>query len=330
MKTTAYLLAVMLFAGCAQKPKTLGSIEFIDPELNSLIQKDAVVEVLAEGFDWSEGPVWFEKQKMLIFSDVPTNTIYKWTEGKGKEVYLTPSGYTGTEARGGEMGSNGLTVSNDGKLLLAQHGDRRIAIMNAPIESPKPDFITVTGSYMGKKYNSPNDLIVTKNGTIFFTDPPYGLEKNADDPAKEIPWQGVYKITGDGNVTSLVDSLTRPNGLALTPDEKSLIVANSDSAGNKRSWYQFDVTDSLTLANGRVMYDASSEKVAGSPDGLKIDHQGNIFASGPGGIWIFNKNGKLIGKIKISAAVSNCAFSEDQKILFITADMYVLRVIMRQ
>ncbi len=329
MKTTAFLFAAILFAGCAQKTKNFGSIEVIDPELNALIKQDAVVEALAEGFEWSEGPLWFEKQKMLIFSDVPTNIIYKWTEEKGKETYLTPSGYTGTEPRGGEMGSNGLTVSNDGKLLLAQHGDRRIAMMNASIDSPKPDYVTVTGSYMGKKYNSPNDLIVTKNGTIFFTDPPYGLEKNVADPNKEIPWQGVYKITGDGSVTSLVDSLTRPNGLALTPDEKSLIVANSDSAGNKRIWYRFDVTDSLTLANGRVMYDASAEKSGGSPDGLKIDRQGNIFASGPGGIWIFNKAGKLIGKIKIKEAVSNCAFSADQKILFITADMYVMRIVMR-
>jgi gluconolactonase len=330
MKSTAFLFAAILFAACAQKTNNPGSIEFIDPELNALIKKDAVVEVIAEGFDWSEGPLWFEKQQMLIFSDVPTNTIYKWSADKGKQIYLAPSGFTGTEPRGGEKGSNGLTVSNDGKLLLAQHGDRRIAMMNAPIDSPKPNFTTVAASYQGKKFNSPNDLVVSKNGTIFFTDPPYGLEKNMDDPKKEIPWQGVYKITADGSVTLLVDSLTRPNGIAFTPDEKSLIIANSDSAGNKRIWYKFDVTDSLTLANGRVMYDVSNEKLAGSPDGLKIDRQGNIFASGPDGIWIFNKNEKLIGKIRISAAVSNCAFSEDQKVLFITADMYVLKVKMRE
>ncbi len=329
---TAYALALAFLASCGtpeKKPtyQVIGNIERLDPEINSVIDTGAVMEIIAEGFDWSEGPVWLEKQNKLLFSDVPMNTIYSWTEAKGKEVYLTPSGYTGTTPRGGETGSNGLRLMGD-SLVLCQHGNRQVGVMSAALDAPAPTFRTIAGMYDGKKFNSPNDLAIRSNGDIFFTDPPYGLEKGMNDSMKESAFQGVYRVTRDGKVSLLVDSITRPNGIVFTPDEKTVIVANSDPA--KPFWYAFDISgDSLT--NARIYHDASvaakSEK--GLPDGLKISKQGYVFASGPGGLWIFNKDGKVIGKCKIPEATSNCALSDDEKTLYITSDMYVLRLKLR-
>jgi gluconolactonase len=303
-------------------------VEFIDDSLSSLISKDAKVEIVAEGFEWAEGPLWVDQQKMLLFSDVLKNIVYKWTEAKGKEVYLTPSGYTGSEPRGGEMGSNGLTMTTEGKLVLCQHGDRRIAMMDAPLEAPKPNFIVLASDYGGKKFNSPNDVVVRSNGDVFFTDPPYGLEGNVNDPKKETPYQGVYKVNKFGKVTLLIDSIERPNGIAFTPDEKTLIIANSDE--KKKRWYAYDIGPNDSLMNARVFYDASNADGLGLCDGLKIDKAGNVYATGPGGVFIFNKTGKLIGKIKVNGVpVSNCSFTPDEKTVFLTADNYILRVKLR-
>ena len=319
------------------KHKSIGTIERIDPALDNIISPNAKIEVIAEGFDWSEGPVWIESRKMLLFSDVPQNIVYKWTEekarlndsfGQGKEIYLTPSGYTDSIKRSGEMGSNGLVLDPNGKLVLCQHGNRQMARMNASFDDPKPLFISIANNYNGKKFNSPNDAVYNSAGELFFTDPPYGLEKQLDDPKKEIPFQGVYKVKKNSEVILLVDSLTRPNGIAFMPGEKALIVANSDPA--KPFWYAFDV-DNDKLTNGRIFYSAAGydSSAKGLPDGMKIDKNGNVFATGPGGVWIFNKNGKLLGKIKLNDATSNCAFSPDQKTLYVTNDMNVLRIKMR-
>jgi gluconolactonase len=310
------------------KYKMIGTIERIDPALDNIISANAKVEVIAEGFDWSEGPVWIESKKMLLFSDVPQNIIYKWTEEKGKEIYLTPSGYTDSIKRGGEMGSNGLVLDPHGKLVLCQHGNRQMARMNASFDDPKPLFVPVANNYKGKKFNSPNDAVYNSAGELFFTDPPYGLEKLLDDPKKEIPFQGVYKVKKNGEVILLVDSLTRPNGIAFMPGEKTLLIANSDPA--KPFWYAFDI-DNNKLTHGRIFYSAAGydSSMKGLPDGMKIDKNGNVFATGLGGVWIFNKNGKLLGKIKLNDATSNCAFSPDQKTLYVTNDMNVLRIKMR-
>ena len=320
-------LAIVLVVSC--KSKNIGSIERIDPALDSIISENAKIEIIAKGFNWSEGPVWLKDQKMLIFSDVPKNTIYKWTEEKGLETYLTPSGYTGSVPRGGEPGSNGLLINKDGKLVLCQHGDRRLALMNAVLNDPKSNFISLADNYNGKRFNSPNDLVQRSNGDYFFTDPPYGLLKNMEDSSKEIPFQGVYKVGADKIVKLMVDSLTRPNGIALTPDEKTLVIGNTDSP--KLIWYGFDFASNDSLINGRILYDATEagKSNQGSPDGLKIDKQGNVFASAPGGLWIFNKDFKLLGKIKLPVPVANCALANGDSTLFITADMYVLRVKMR-
>ena len=311
------------------KYKTIGTIERMDPSLDSVLSPDAKAEIIAEGFDWSEGPLWIESEKMLLFSDVPANIIYKWTEEKGKEIYLIPSGYTDSTKRSGEMGSNGLLLDPNGKLVICQHGNRQMARMDAALPEPRPLFISIANNYKEKKFNSPNDAVYNSNGELFFTDPPYGLEKLMDDPKKEIPFQGVFKVKKNGEIILLTDSLTRPNGIAFLPGEKTLIVANSDP--EKPFWYAFDLTANDSLINGRIFHSAagtdSSEK--GLPDGLKIDKNGNVFATGPGGLWIFNKEGKLLGKIKFTEATSNCAFSSDEKTLFITNDMYVLRIKMR-
>ena len=309
------------------KPGT-GTIEFISDELSKLIKKDAKIEVIAEGFQFTEGPLWIKKEKMLLLSDVPGNTVYKWTEAKGKEVYLQPAGYTDTAKRGGFMGSNGLVVTRDGKLLLCQHGDRRVAMMDAPLTAPKANYTTVAWAYEGKKLNSPNDLFLAKNGDLYFTDPAYGLERGGRDPKKEIIFQGVYKMDKTGKVTLLVDSIESPNGIGIMPDGKTLLVSNSDNT--KKIWYKYEIGSNGTLSNATVFYNASSEKAPGLCDGFKIDKGGNVFAAGPGGIWIFDKAGVLIGKIKLNGvSASNCALTPDGKTLFITANQYLLRVKMR-
>ena len=327
--TLLIFLLSYFFSGYTQenKPGT-GTIEFVSKKLSKLINKDAQIEIVAEGFQFTEGPLWLEKEQMLLLSDVPGNTIYKWTEANGKEVYVKPGGYTDTAKRGGFMGSDGLTLSNDGKLLICQHGDRRIAIMDAPLNAPQSKFITAVGQYNGKRLNSPNDLFLTDSGDLYFTDPSYGLERGARDPKKEIAYQGVYKMDKNGKVTLLVDTIEAPNGIAIFPDGKTLLVSNSDN--RKKMWYAYDITSNSSVTNGRVFYDVSSEKGAGGCDGLKIDKKGNVFATGPGGIWIFTKGGELIGKIKINGtSVSNCALTPDGKTIYLTATKYLLRVKMR-
>ena len=324
-------LFTLIAAGCASTPpfKTIGTIERYDHSLDAIVSSDAKAAVIAEGFEWSEGPLWIAEHNMLIFSDVPMNTIYKWTPDKGKEIYLMPSGYTGTLPRGGEMGSNGLALDNKGRLVLCQHGDRRVARMDAALNEPKPAFTTIASMYNGKKFNSPNDAVYNNAGELFFTDPPYGLPTQSDnDSAKETPWNGVYKVKTNGEVILLVDSITRPNGLAFLPGENKLIIANSDPA--KPYWYIYDVKGD-SLINGKIFYNAAGyEKgLKGLPDGLKTDRRGNVFATGPGGLFIFNSNGQLLGKLRLENPSSNCALSEDQKTIYITNDMYVLRLKLR-
>ena len=329
------MLSVIFLLSCQDQEKSknrsanapVAIIESLDESFHQIIHDTARVEIIAEGCEWSEGPLWLDSYGTLLFSDIPTNTIYKWSEQYGKQVYLKPSGYTGTAKRGGETGSNGLLLDSNDRLVLCQHGNRQLAIMDAPINDPKPNFKPLAANYQGKKFNSPNDAAMRTNGDIFFTDPPYGLEKNMEDPSKETPFQGVYKVTPSGQVTLLLDSITRPNGIAVTRDDLSLIVANSDE--KKKIWYIYDFGPNDSLINPLVFYDATSDTAKGSPDGLKIDRHGNVFATGPGGVWIFNREGLPLGRIKFPEFCSNVALSGDEKTLFITADMYVLRVKMR-
>jgi gluconolactonase len=309
-------------------PNPVAVIESLDESFHQIIHDTARVEIIAEGCSWSEGPLWLDSYQTLLFSDVPKNTIYRWSAQYGKQVYLKPSGYTGDAKRGGETGSNGLLLDSSDRLVLCQHGNRQLALMDAPLDDPKPIFKPLAANYQGKKFNSPNDGVLRSNGDIFFTDPPYGLEKNMEDPSKEITFQGVYKVTPAGQVTLLIDSITRPNGIAITRDEQTLIIANSDE--KKRTWYAYDFDEKDSLVNGRIFYDATKDtSKQGLPDGLKIDRNGNVFATGPGGVWIFNSEGVALGRIKFPEPTSNVALSGDERTLFITANMYVLKVKMR-
>jgi gluconolactonase len=328
MACSLFLFA-LCFTGLAQesKPPT-GTIEFISDGLLNIIRKDARVEVLADGFQFTEGPLWIDREKMLLLSDVPGNTIYKWTAANGKEVYVKPAGYTGDQERGGFMGSNGLAMTKDGKLWICQHGDRRNAVMNAPLGAPQAAFTTVAGAYNGKKLNSPNDLFVAGNGDLYFNDPSYGFEKGPADPAKELSYQGVYRMDARGKVTLLLDSISQPNGIGIMPDGKTLLVSNSDF--RKRQWYIYTLGKDGSLTSGKIFYDASADPSPGLCDGFKIASKGHVFASGPGGIWIFASNGTLMGKIRLEgASAANCALTPDNKILYITAGQYLLRVKMR-
>jgi gluconolactonase len=334
MKYLVLALGFSLLFSCKMTEKKniteIGSIEKMDPAFDAIVNPDASIEIIGEGYRWSEGPVWVASENMLLFSDVPHNVIHKWTEQGGVEVYLTPSGYTGTGQYSNEPGSNGLALSPDGKLVLCQHGDRRVAMMDAPLSDPQPNYITLADNYNGQKLSSPNDVTFRSNGDIFFTDPPYGLPKQADDPTKETLHNGVYKVS-NGETTLIVDSLTRPNGIAFLKGERTLIVANSDPG--KAMWYAFDLDENDGVSSARIFFDATPNSKAGEkglPDGFKVDKQGNVFATGPGGIWVFNADGKSLGRIRISEPTANCALSEDEKTLFITANMYLVRVKLRK
>jgi len=308
------------------KYPTLGTIQRLDPRLDALIPKDAVVERIAEGFDWSEGPLWDAKEPRLLFSDVPTNTVYQWSEAAGLKVFLKPSGYTGTEPRGGEPGSNGLAMSPDGRLTLMQHGDRRVAFLDRKVGDNSKPFRTRAGQFEGKRFNSPNDGAYDSKGNLYFTDPPYGLLKQNDDPAKELPFNGVYRLSADNKLTLLTKEMTYPNGIALSPDETTLYVANSDP--KKAIWMAFPLTDDGTLGRGRVFADVTATvgKAPGLPDGLKVDKAGNLFATGPGGVLIFAADGTHLGTLSTGQATANCGWGEDGSVLYITADMYIGRI----
>lgn len=305
----------------------IGKVERFDPAFDSIFPLDPKIEILADSFDWAEGPLWISDGGYLLFTDIPPNRVMRWKEGEGVGVYLNPSGYTGTAARGGEPGANGLLLDASGNLVLCQHGDRRVARMNAPLNQPKPDFMTLAGKWNNKRFNSPNDAVYDSKGNLYFTDPPYGLEKQMDDPAKEIPFQGVYRCRPDGTVELLLDSLSRPNGIAFSPDEKTLYVSNSDPL--RAIWMAYDFLPDGSLKNGRVLHDATSDvgdAMPGLPDGMKVNPRGIIFATGPGGVWVFKPDGTVLGRIKTGHPTANCAFGNDGKALYMTADMYLLRI----
>lgn len=311
----------------ADDPKpypTVGSVERNDPRIDKLIPPDAKIERLTDAFgSWVEGPVWFPAEKCLLFSDVPKNAIFKWKDGEGISTYLKPSGYTGTTTfNGREPGSNGLALDSAGRLIICQHGDRQVA------RREKDGKITVLASkHQGKRFNSPNDLSIHSNGDIYFTDPPYGLPGGMRDPAKEFDYQGVYRLKPNGDVTLLTKELSRPNGIALSPDEKTLYVANSDSS--RAIWMKYPVNADGTLGVGHVFFDATAWMKSGkrgAPDGMKVDRDGNVFATGPGGVCVFAPDGTHLGTIATGEPTANCAWGDDGSVLYMTANKYLKRL----
>ena len=322
----AVLLAGETMVAQNNFPKPPG-IERLDPALDQLIAPDATIEVLAGGYDWTEGPVWVKDGGYLLFSDIPPNRIHRWKQGEGAKLYLTPSGYTGTEPRGGEVGSNGLTLDREGRLVLAQHGDRRIARMDAPLSKPQPKFTTLADRFQKARFNSPNDVVFRSNGDVYFTDPAYGMEKQWDDPKREMNYAGVFRRAADGTVTLLTKDMTRPNGIAFSPDERHLYVAQSDQAAaviagvRREGRRQRSRTAACSSTPPR-----SARSRPGLPDGLKIDTAGNLLATGPGGVLVITPQGKHLGTIQTGQATSNCAFGDDGRTLYMTADDYLMRV----
>ncbi len=319
-----FFCAACLFLGITSAfSQAFGVIHRVDSRVNQLIPPDAKLEKLAEGFDWTEGPVWIPNEKCLLFTDIPKNTIYKWKESEGISVYLRPAGYTGENPPGIELGANGLTLSPDGHLVMCDHGNRCISQLNAQNFTKK----ILADKFDGKRLNSPNDCVFKSNGDLYFTDPPYGLAGLNKNPQKELAFNGVYRLSKDGKLTLLTKELTYPNGIAFSPDEKTLYVAQSDP--NKAIWMAFEVLNDGTIANGKILFDATGwtkQWKKGLPDGLKIDVSGNLYATGPGGVSIFSPDGKHLGTIETGEATSNCAFGDDGSTLYITADMYLCRI----
>jgi gluconolactonase len=300
---------------------TFGELERLDPEFDKLIPPTNKLEKLAGGFEWAEGPVWDPKTQTLLFSDVPRNVVFQWKEGEGTRDYLIPSGYTGARTRGGEPGSNGLTLDAEGRLVLCQHGDRQVARLE------KDGRVTpLARYYRERRFNSPNDLAYHSNGDLYFTDPPYGLEGGNKDPGKELLFNGVYLLRKSGEVVLLTAELPFPNGIALSPDEKTLYVAVSDQARPLITAY--GVKADGTIENGRVFFDAAPLAAGrkGLPDGLKVDVKGNVFATGPGGVLVLSPAGRHLGTINPGEATANCAWGGDGSMLYLTADTYLCRI----
>lgn len=313
----SFSIATNSYANVSQPP----FVEIIDQEALNIITADTPISILGSGYSWSEGPIWLAEQNVLLFSDVPQNTLYQYSPGEGVSVYLTPSGASGLFAHDSSQGGNGLLLNAQGQLVIMQHGDRRVAIMNAELESPEANFKTVASEYQGKRLNSPNDGVFASNGDLYFTDPPYGLKEGRQDPHKLLTFDGIYRLTQNGELLLEDDSVLFPNGIVLTKDESRAIVAASDR--NSAKWYEYDIADNGSLKNKRVFFDVSSlvgqENEKGLPDGMVVHSKGYIFATGPGGVFVFTENGKLLAKIRTGKATANCTLSSDEKTLYMTA-----------
>ena len=289
----------------------------MDPVFDSLVPAGAQIEKLAAGFIFTEGPLW-RPQGVLWFSDVIGNVVRQWSPDGTVIEILRPGGYDGNSLpAGGFNGPNGMTADRDGAVVLCQHGNRRIVRITVDHKVS-----TVVDRYQGKRLNSPNDLVFHADGSLFFTDPPYGLPRQDEDPTKELPFNGVYRFA-DGKPQLIIEDLHRPNGLAFSPDYKILYVANSE---RPKMWMRYDVAADGTVRNGRVFADVDRSQEAGVPDGMKIDALGNMYAAGPGGVWIYSPAGMHLGTIKTPETPANCAWGDDRKSLYITAVTGLYRV----
>ena len=302
--------------------KFIGSVERLYPEIDNLIEKSAKIEILADGFEWSEGPVWSSQLNSVLFSDVPENVIYSWNEDKGLGTFTRPIGYSGEVPNLKKAGTNGLTIDADGNLIICMHGDRKITRLEKLNINRK---VTLVNSFDGNLLNSPNDLVYDSKGNLYFTDPPYGLLEGDNDKLKEIEFNGVYKVSPNGDIEVLVKNLTRPNGISISNDEKILYVANSDK--NNPVIMQYDLSEE-GAKNPSIFFDGRelTKKDIGLFDGLKVHPTGNVFATGPGGVLVIKENGDHIGTIRTEVRTANCAFDENFQYLYMTSDMFLTRI----
>ncbi|MCD0258225.1 SMP-30/gluconolactonase/LRE family protein [Xanthomonas melonis] len=334
MRVPPYLLlAVPLLAivvACTKKDpppprfSAVGQVEAFAPGFGEVIAADARIEKLTEGFTWSEGPTWVRAGGYLLFTDVPENKLYRWSEDAGLSVLLSPSGYTGPELPTlREAGANGLYAEPDGTVLLADSGTRIVARLDPATRKKTP----LATSFEGKRFNSPNDVVRRKDGVVFFTDPPYGLKDLNDSPVKELRFNGVYRLDTDGSVHLLDDSLSFPNGIVLSPDQRTLYVANSDP--KRPIWMAYALDAQGAVTGKRVFADASdlvAKQAPGLPDGMAVSSDGHVFATGPGGVIVFDPAGQRLGRIATGEAISNCAFGNDGRTLYMTSHAMLARV----
>ncbi len=315
------LLITAMQINLATAQKNLGSIERHSPKFDQLVGEDATIEILAEGFTWTEGPVWIGgRDGHLLFSDIPRNSIFKWQQDGTISLFMSPSGYTGVTYYGLEPGSNGLLLDKLGRLVMCEHGDRRLSVL-----TENGGKQTLADSYQGKRLNSPNDGALKSNGDIYFTDPPYGLPERFTDARRELDFCGVYRRKTDGTVTLLTKEIERPNGIAFSHDEKTLYVAQSNP--DNANWTAFPVKEDGSLGAGKEIANATERvgKEPGLPDGMTVDSQGNLWCSGPGGIYVMESSGTLLGRLVTGERTSNCTFGPDSY-LYMTVDSYLCRV----
>lgn len=318
----ALLMSTPAAAQLQPRPTREPIIRRLDARFDRLVPRNTVLEKIVDDHGWVEGPVWVADGEYLLFSDVVKNTIYKWKDGEGESVFLRPSGYTGTAPfRGPEPGSNGLALDLVRRLVFCQHGNRSISR-----REPDGRITLLVDRYRGKRINSPNDLVFRSNGDLYFTDPPFGLPGTFEDPGKELPFQGVYRLTADGRLDLLTRELSAPNGIAFSPDERTLYVSNADR--RRLVWVAFPVKADGSLGPSRVLYDGTRTTGGrrGAPDGMKVDVQGNIFGAGPGGVYVIDPSGTLLGWFDFGGNVGNVAWGEGGSTLFIAANAAVYRV----
>jgi gluconolactonase len=326
MKITFTLAVLLTLGACAPAPKPesaapppkgVGSIVRLDPAIDALIPNDAIIEKVGGGFQFTEGPLW-RSDGHLWFSDVVGNVVRSITPDGQVKVLIENAGGATSAPPGSFIGPNAMVADKDGYVLLCQHTNRRIARLDKDLKQT-----AYLDKFEGKKFNSPNDLVYKSDGALYFTDPPYGLLKQDEDPAKELKFNGVFRYA-KGKLTAVIKDLTRPNGIAFSPDEKTLYISNSDE--KHKVWMRYDVNADGSVSNGKVFADVTSETEKGLPDGMKVDSRGNIYGSGPGGLWVFSADGKHIGTIKPGETPANCGWADDGKTLYITAETSVYRI----
>jgi endo-1,4-beta-xylanase len=310
-------------AGCSSSAP-IGRIERFDPAFDAIVAPGAQVEKLAAGFDWAEGPVWIRAGGYLLFTDVPANTLYRWSARDGVSIFLKPSGYQGRDLAGlREAGANGLIAADDRTILMADSGSRAIARL--ALHDRRKTLLAT--HFAGKRLNSPNDLARRADGTIFFTDPPYGLEGLNGSALKELDFNGVYRLAPDGTVALIDRTLSFPNGIELSPDQRVLFVSNSDP--QRPIWITYDLNATGVPTRTTVFADASDligPTAPGLPDGMAMRADGLLFATAPGGVLVFASDGRRLGRISTGAAVANCAISDDGRTLYMTSDNLLARV----